>query len=40
MKHMVLDEADKVLDLGFAPQIDEILSYCPRGAQGGVMYAT
>lgn len=29
-KHLVLDEADKLLDLGFAPQIDEILSYCPK----------
>ena len=27
-KHIVLDEADKLLDLGFAPQIDEILSFC------------
>mmetsp|Transcript_39464 Transcript_39464/g.113433 ORF Transcript_39464/g.113433 Transcript_39464/m.113433 type:complete len:583 (-) Transcript_39464:164-1912(-) len=30
-QHLVLDEADKLLDLGFAPQIDEILSYCPKG---------
>merc|ERR1712226_1435110 len=29
-RHMVLDEADKLLDMGFAPQIDEILSFCPR----------
>jgi len=29
-QHLVLDEADKLLDLGFAPQIDEILSFCPR----------
>jgi len=29
-RHLVLDEADKLLDLGFAPQIDEILSYCPK----------
>eukprot|EP00971_Amphidinium_carterae_P213885 4244895-Amphidinium_carterae.1 len=36
MKHMVLDEADKVLDMGFAPQVDEIMSYCPRAAQGFV----
>ena len=27
-KSIVLDEADKLLDLGFAPQIDEILSHC------------
>lgn len=25
-RHVVLDEADKLLDMGFAPQIDEILS--------------
>jgi len=30
MRHLVLDEADKLLDLGFAPQIDEILGYCPK----------
>lgn len=30
MRHLVLDEADKLLDLGFAPQIDEILSFCPK----------
>lgn len=29
-RHLVLDEADKLLDLGFAEQIDEILSYCPK----------
>lgn len=33
---LVLDEADKLLDLGFAPQIDEILSYCPR-RKGGLL---
>mmetsp|Transcript_76911 Transcript_76911/g.152237 ORF Transcript_76911/g.152237 Transcript_76911/m.152237 type:complete len:580 (+) Transcript_76911:42-1781(+) len=36
MKHLVLDEADKLLDLGFAPQIDEILGHCPKG-EGGFM---
>mmetsp|Transcript_49444 Transcript_49444/g.130390 ORF Transcript_49444/g.130390 Transcript_49444/m.130390 type:complete len:564 (-) Transcript_49444:69-1760(-) len=29
-QHVVLDEADKLLDLGFAPQIDEILCFCPK----------
>jgi len=29
-RHLVLDEADKLLDLGFAAQIDEILSFCPK----------
>merc|ERR1719356_1524031 len=33
-RHVVLDEADKLLDLGFAPQIDEILSYCPKDHRG------
>jgi ATP-dependent RNA helicase DDX52/ROK1 len=33
-RHLVLDEADKLLDLGFAPQIDEILSYCPKDKGG------
>ncbi|KAF8819913.1 DEAD/DEAH box helicase domain-containing protein [Cardiosporidium cionae] len=26
-KYLILDEADKLLDMGFAPQIDEILTY-------------
>lgn len=29
-RHLILDEADKLLDLGFAPQIDEMLSFCPK----------
>jgi len=35
-RHIVIDEADKLLDLGFSPQIDEILSYCPKD-RGGLM---
>eukprot|EP00928_Gymnodinium_smaydae_P090373 TRINITY_DN7418_c0_g3_i1.p1 TRINITY_DN7418_c0_g3~~TRINITY_DN7418_c0_g3_i1.p1 ORF type:complete len:603 (-),score=150.44 TRINITY_DN7418_c0_g3_i1:164-1972(-) len=39
-RHLVLDEADKLLDLGFAPQIDEILSYCPKGGNSGGLLQT
>jgi len=34
-RHMVLDEADKLLDMGFAPQIDEILSHVPTDRPAG-----
>jgi ATP-dependent RNA helicase DDX52/ROK1 len=33
MRHLILDEADKLLDMGFAPQIDEILTYCPKSSE-------
>ncbi|KNE65011.1 hypothetical protein AMAG_10677 [Allomyces macrogynus ATCC 38327] len=29
VKHLVLDEADKLLELGFVEQVDEILAACP-----------
>uniref|UniRef100_A0A7S1F7C8 RNA helicase n=1 Tax=Noctiluca scintillans TaxID=2966 RepID=A0A7S1F7C8_NOCSC len=39
-RHLVLDEADKLLDLGFAPQVDEILSFLPGDVQTLLFSAT
>lgn len=36
----VLDEADQMLDIGFAPAIDRILSYTPRERQTALFSAT
>ncbi len=36
----VLDEADQMLDIGFAPAIDRILSYTPRSRQTALFSAT
>ncbi|MSQ61981.1 MAG: DEAD/DEAH box helicase [Dehalococcoidia bacterium] len=36
----VLDEADQMLDIGFAPAIDHILSYTPRRRQTALFSAT
>ena len=36
----VLDEADQMLDIGFAPAIDHILSYTPRKRQTALFSAT
>ena len=37
---VVLDEADQMLDIGFAPAIDHILSYTPRRRQTALFSAT
>ena len=40
IKILVLDEGDRMLDMGFAPQLDEILKYLPKARQTSLYTAT
>ncbi len=40
LEFVVLDEADRMLDIGFRPDIERILQKCPRGRQTLLLSAT
>ncbi len=40
VRYVVLDEADRMLDIGFRPDIEKILRHCPRDRQTLLLSAT